>query len=102
MALLFVSVIIIIQIIIMIKIIILSADTTKKCKQTEQTKKLKNIIWYSSYYDFESNCIVRNRRIDLIDWDGILEVIKNIVYGIVLIILYCIAPYIMAYSIYGY
>lgn len=65
-------------------------------------KKLKNIIWYSSYYDFESNCIVRNRRIDLIDWDGILEVIKNIVYGIVLIILYCIAPYIMAYSIYGY
>lgn len=40
-------------------------------------RKLKNIIWYSSYYDFESNCIVRNRRIDLIDWDGILEVIKK-------------------------
>lgn len=40
-------------------------------------RKLKNIIWYSYYYDFESNCIVRNRRIDLIDWDGILEVIKK-------------------------
>ena len=39
MALLFISVIIIIQIIIMIKIIILSADTTKQCKQTEQTYK---------------------------------------------------------------
>ena len=39
MALLFVSVIIIIQIIIMIKIIILNVDTTKQCKQTEQTCK---------------------------------------------------------------
>lgn len=69
-------------------------------------KKLKNIIWYSSYYDFESNCIVRNRRIDLIDWDSILEVIKNMVYflvcGIVAIILYYMTPYIIAYLIYGF
>lgn len=40
-------------------------------------KKIKNIIWYSSYYDFDNNCIVRNKRIDLIDWDSIKETLKT-------------------------
>lgn len=66
-------------------------------------KEIKNIIWYSSYYDFEGNCIVRNRRIDLIDWDIIKEVIGDIIYFLVCyiisIICYFITPYIIAYLI---
>lgn len=42
-------------------------------------KKLKNIIWYSSFYDFDNNCIVRNRRIDLIDWTAIIKTITTII-----------------------
>lgn len=67
-------------------------------------KKLKNIIWYSSYYDFDGNCIVRNRRIDLIDWYKVIEIITDIYYFIVCVIIaivfYYITPYIMAFSIY--
>lgn len=46
-------------------------------------KKLKNIIWYSSHYDFKNNCIVRNKRIDLIDWNSIYNniVIIKIING---------------------
>ena len=68
-------------------------------------KKLKNIIWYSSYYDFEGNCIVRNRRIDLIDYDGIKEIIIYIAYfiacSIVSILLYYILPYLTLILIYS-
>lgn len=61
-------------------------------------KKLKNIIWYSSYYDFESNCIVRNRRIDLVDWDSIKETLRGILLFIactIVAILHYIMPYII-------
>ncbi len=62
-------------------------------------KKIKNIIWYSSYYDFESNCIVRNRRIDLIDWDSIKETLKNILFFIACIVMAVFFPYIMFFLI---
>lgn len=68
-------------------------------------KKLKNIIWYSSYYDFDNNCIVRNKRIDLIDWIGIIEAITTIAYIIAYILtavfLYYIMPYIIAFLIWS-
>lgn len=67
-------------------------------------KKIKNIIWYSSYYDFDNNCIVRNKRIDLIDWDSIKETITTIAwiigYLLIGVFIYYIAPYIMAFLIY--
>lgn len=68
-------------------------------------KKLKNIIWYSSYYDFDNNCIVRNKRIDLIDWIGIIEAITTIAHIIAYILtavfLYYIMPYIIAFLIWS-
>lgn len=67
-------------------------------------KKIKNIIWYSSYYDFDNNCIVRNKRIDLIDWTGFIETITTIAWIIVYLLIgafiYYIAPYIMVFLIY--
>lgn len=69
------------------------------------SKKLKNIIWYSSYYDFDNNCIVRNKRIDLIDWIGIIEAITTIAHIIAYILigvfLYYIMPYIIAFLIWS-
>lgn len=62
-------------------------------------KKLKNIIWYSSYYDIDNNCIVRNKRIDLIDWVGIIEAITTIAYIIAYILIAVFLYYIMTYII---
>ena len=66
-------------------------------------KKLKNIIWYSSYYDSKANCIIRNRRIDKIDWVNTIETIITVTWIIacvlVAILLYYMMPYIIVYLI---
>lgn len=76
----------------------------KESKIGKIAKKIKNIIWYSYYYDSKSNCIIRNRRIDKIDLVSTVEAIITatwiIACVIVSIFLYCIMPYIIAFLLY--